>query len=557
MRKQDHSDAWRDLDKQVALMYASVADLKTRRNSLAPIARLPLEILTDIFMFVINLNHAYPPRNAIRYLRLIGVCRYWHSMIMDSPRLWSSLLFGNAELTAHMLQRSKLFPLVVRTDLATFGADRDALKLALFHTSRIRVLQIRAVALDELLSKIDQPAPLLEFLRLANWTYSTITLPPLLFQGVTPRLRHFVVYDINVPWHQLPRGLVHLEIRHYEQPYPPTHGQSLSAFCNVLSHCPALATLILYHGLPYAREDQHQSQCPVTLPRLSHLQLVGDMEDCSALIRLISFPPTTTVVLRCTLDDPPLPDLLQVLSKLGAHGIHFHNGSIRIGSNYAGSYARFQLWTNVDGNLNPLGIPLLDLSFVGDLWFQDTVESASIIHAICQGLSLTSLPRLEIDFSQRPEFQPLSWLTMFSCLDQLKSLTVTALGVDWLITALDPTRVDERERLSLSQPVFLPRLRWLTLHGAHVAPRETLKPLLVCLVLRQEMDAEIESLNFSRCFNLYSSQVKELTHKLRDVTCILWDGLEQEGKWDDDDDEGEEEEEPEYYEWESLATESC
>jgi hypothetical protein len=545
MSEQDRSDAWRDLDKQVALLYAPIAELKTRRNALAPIARLPPEILTEIFMFVINLYHACCPRDAIRFLRLIGVCRYWRAMMMDSPRLWSSLLFSNAELTAHMLQRSKLLPLVVRADLAMLGVDREALKLALLHTSRIRVLQIRALALDKLLSEIDQPAPLLEFLRLANQNkYTTVTLPPLLFQDVTPRLRYFAVYDVIVPWYQLPRGLTHLEIRHYKYyPFQPGHGQSLPTLHNVLSNCPALATLILHNTLPWTLEDPPQSQCAVTLPQLSHLQLVGDLEDCCAVIHLISFPLTTTIVLRCILDEPPLLEPLQVLSKLGERrGIRFPNGSIHVESKAAESCVRFQLWTKADGNLNPLRVPLLDLSFVGDP-SEDATEYTPLIHALCQGLSLTHLPRLEIDVSQLHEVPPHSWLTMLGCLNRLRALTVRASGVDGLFYALDLTGMNKMDE------IFLSRLQSLTLHGARFTPEETLESLWSFLGSRMEMGMEVEILRLFKCINLYRGEVKEL--KQGNPT-VRWDGIEQGGNSDDDEEEEEEEEEEEpeyYYEW--------
>jgi hypothetical protein len=211
----------------------------------APIAYLPAEILAKIFEASISPGRDDPSER----VKLMMVCQHWRSVMMEFPRLCSSLILSNVRVTATMLERSKTAPLVVEADLSSIniGCPRDddaAVELALSHLSRTRVLHISLTdqSLRRLFPAMQQPAPLLESLRLVGGLDFTGTMTPSLglLEGVIPRLRHFAVHNLGIPWDSpFLCNLTHLEI---ENCFPKP---SIVEFRHILSRCPALDALIL------------------------------------------------------------------------------------------------------------------------------------------------------------------------------------------------------------------------------------------------------------------------------------------------------------------------
>ncbi|KAH9959020.1 hypothetical protein BC827DRAFT_1090255, partial [Russula dissimulans] len=63
--------------------------LKSHRNTLAPISRLPPEALAAIFSFVSS--SALDESGHLRWIRVTHVCRQWRQIALNYPRFWSNI----------------------------------------------------------------------------------------------------------------------------------------------------------------------------------------------------------------------------------------------------------------------------------------------------------------------------------------------------------------------------------------------------------------------------------------------------------------------------------
>jgi hypothetical protein len=499
----DHSDAYRILDSQIALMNASIANLKTRRNALAPIARLPPETLTEIFRYVIGLDQSEWSSGSLRWVRMIGVCRYWHSVMMESPRLWSCLVFNDIQITTEMLRRSKSSPLVVKANLSMRGIMQKAIELPLAHMSRIRVLHVQGT--DELFARlfaaIHQPAPLLQSLRLECYTpRSKKTVAPLLPQTATPELRHLYIRNLDAAL-CLPHmvGLTHLEIQ--DTPLEV----SFHDFCEALARCPALDTLVLTSVR--AIEQEHRTSVSVALPKLSHLHLGGTVLGCNHLIAVISFPPTANVVLRC---EHPFDHFTQDLPILLSRIVSNCDGGVSIShlraTLHCSSSMHFQAWTTTPDD--PPQKPLLDVSFGYRITSSPSIFLESFTSIISEAFVLIELVGLDIGGSNLP--RRLWNVVVKGGWQKLQELTVRTPDVNELLSSLTPC--GEGADSGGHQQMHLPLLREIALHGVHFAPGdpEAFYALNDFLTERLENGAKIQTLRLTDCFHVSASDVADL-----------------------------------------------
>jgi hypothetical protein len=460
-----------------------------------PATRLPTEILAKIFESTVTLDKTEFSSHGMQW-HLVRVCRYWRAVMMAYPCLWSSLVFPNVRVTAAMLRRSKEAPLVVKTkNLIWKPQVKDAILLALFNLSRIRVLHIQGLSSDLYYSiitaMVDRAAPLLESLHLTfqQGHPRLIWFLPSLFASRAPRLRHVTFSRASDPW-SLPilRNLTHLEIR------DNTLAPSLSEFHDVLSHCPALDTLILVNALlPTSGELQPL----VSLPRLSHLHLADCLAGCDFVVQNISFPPTTAVTLHPNVTrfqllqlQPFVANLCNKVSTITRLRLKIDHSSIRA-----------QAWTSPEPH--SIENPSLDLFFKG-------VNSNTFFQTTYAGLVLTQLVCLEVAVYSLAQY---TWEAILDPLKNLQSLIANSPDVDDLISALRPSP----EHAAPS----LPRLRKLVLRGVDFR-HTNMYALLMCLVQRRNNNARIEKLRLIDWVELPKSSVDLLREVMGD-NVVEWD----------------------------------
>jgi F-box-like len=71
-------------------------DLEERRAWLAPIRKLPVEILSEIFIFLSEMEHLAP-------VTIMEVCHLWHAIVLSTPRAWS-LIYASEKRHASYLE---------------------------------------------------------------------------------------------------------------------------------------------------------------------------------------------------------------------------------------------------------------------------------------------------------------------------------------------------------------------------------------------------------------------------------------------------------------------
>ncbi|KAI0281242.1 hypothetical protein BGY98DRAFT_1075479 [Russula aff. rugulosa BPL654] len=96
---------------------ASTRTLKSRHNELAPISRLPCELLATIFSFLSIF--AWNERSGVlAWIYVTLVCRRWRETALNHPRLWSHINLTELTLVGmvEILSRAKMAPLNLEAD---------------------------------------------------------------------------------------------------------------------------------------------------------------------------------------------------------------------------------------------------------------------------------------------------------------------------------------------------------------------------------------------------------------------------------------------------------
>src|SRR5262245_18586388 len=103
-----------EIDREIIQVNEQARMLKSRRNMLAPISRLPLELLCQIFKVSCVASSAglndFTSGGNIPCLALTQVCGHFRSAAIGCPRLWTDLIFSHPSWTEEMLRRSKAAP---------------------------------------------------------------------------------------------------------------------------------------------------------------------------------------------------------------------------------------------------------------------------------------------------------------------------------------------------------------------------------------------------------------------------------------------------------------
>lgn len=151
-----------------------LSSLRTLRNSLAPVNRVPPEIITSIISYRLT-----PTPDLAQYQVLsapAAVCRYWRNAICSFPSLWTTMSdVYHPQLRRIILERSKAAPLHVfcLRPSDEFMEDIGA------HTSRIKTLQCKVTfggAIDEPFHRAGNPNKMISDFRTSSDALETLWL---------------------------------------------------------------------------------------------------------------------------------------------------------------------------------------------------------------------------------------------------------------------------------------------------------------------------------------------------------------------------------------------
>ncbi|KAJ7195898.1 hypothetical protein GGX14DRAFT_199222 [Mycena pura] len=268
------------LDEEIERVSARLASLKAHRNSIAPISRLPTELLVDIFLRLPDL-----PCKII-----MNVCHHWHAISSATPALWTriELHSWDRQHFRSQLRLSGGLPLTVSIRMLD---SRRAASSVLEHAGRIASLCIWGR--DEYVLHFMQEMrhfafPLLRSLELHPAVNDSIgiegnnVMPPELLSGRMPILLELGVYRIDGPWQSL-RALQSLSLR-------PAVELPMHTLLAVLEDCPDMHML----DLDMAAGRALPGRChPVHLPRLRRLIIRDRAAVCTDLLAHLVFPLNT------------------------------------------------------------------------------------------------------------------------------------------------------------------------------------------------------------------------------------------------------------------------
>lgn len=557
---------------------------KTRElNKLVTIARLPPELLTEIFLHyaaVIRSSFSYyasgifgsgamhGPRSK-RWIRIAHVCHHWREVALGSPRLWSEFSVDRLDWTTEMLSRSKKAPLHL-TVLALHNVS-EALKLALKELPRIESLVFKMCSMDSVTNQLQlgTEAPLLKSLAIASNRPSLMSIAPdaqILFDKVDlPRLTHLELQDTRISWHNpiFKSTLTHLHFRSSDSLY---EYQSASIHCvlRALESMPALQTLELKGVLPSLPDDAPPliDDHALNLPQLQTLVLAAPAKTSAFILRHVSFPATTTLQLECSDYRPSeVAHLFPVLS------------------------SKFR----PDSGDGAIIAPLLSLS-VSELslkaWTQeypmDVLDPAHAVPppakakaklcitltriSVCTSMFFSNLlAALPLENIRTMHFSSndfvmdkKEWIRTCEGMTALRELCVSRYGEVGLPEALAarvpipgaappvPTEGTSKRPRRKMQP-FLPNLRTLHLSGIRIRSSppdgvlEGLVPAYVKMLAARRKSKVPLAMLLRECINVGQSDVDKFK---KDAACVEWDGRED---WIDEDDYDEDEYYDEYY----------
>lgn len=161
------------IDKEIdtlTILIESARALKTRRNTLSLISRLPPEVISEFFVFVtVGADQMMFNMDCIRAIS--HVYKHWRNVALACPTSWVHVFLSQPTAPAwleELLKRSKTVPLVIRM---SHNISPKAYESYMQHTSRMCELHVKAPESLKRLLAARSPiyVPLLETLCL-NYT---------------------------------------------------------------------------------------------------------------------------------------------------------------------------------------------------------------------------------------------------------------------------------------------------------------------------------------------------------------------------------------------------
>jgi hypothetical protein len=277
----------------------SMRVLRSRRNSLAPISRIPPEILATIFGHIVEnkTSRKYQKRPAC--LIVTHICRHWREVALECPSLWAFISWNSARWVGICLERSKKAPLVF-LNTVKYNLARDSLQQALSQLPRIKVLRLPLFSsdVDRVLDYLSsQPAPLLQSFKfsVAGPHRNLRTISDAIFQGQAPLLRRLKLINCRFsPTSCIFSGLRILYVKEVES-------TSISELLPALRRMPALEQLTLAKELPsIIAEENKLCFDRVPLVRLQCITLDVTIQTAAYLFARLVLPDDTRISLNLT-----------------------------------------------------------------------------------------------------------------------------------------------------------------------------------------------------------------------------------------------------------------
>ncbi|KAI0280338.1 hypothetical protein BC826DRAFT_1180853 [Russula brevipes] len=429
------------VDREIDSAILLTRTLLTRRNTLAPVSVLPLEVLSRIFHIVAFAEWPWFRMENFRWIGVTQVCRHWRQVALDDSSLWARISgYRSTAWISEMLARARNAPLTVDF-CGTPNAETLAMLTAHFvHTHEFRLRGLGTPHFGDGVQEIcSLEAPAMEHFELSSISLaSPITfLRAPFFKRVAPKLRTFTLSQVRVPWSFIPCGqLTQLKITLLGRSIAdgPSLGDSKSLI-DLLINCPVLEILVLGSCLPHDITRPHVQA--IHLPRLSYLSLGGVSSRVTNLLKILKLPPSTTLHMRCTSENTATHNDHHLLPLVSAH---FHDPA-SVEMKYFGvtfypmdHFIKFVAYTHLPiSDVN--GVAALALSF-GAL--PEVDDGVDILGRVCSMLPISNIEYL---FIGAPDMDgSVNWGELFQHCAKLTTIEATGHGTSGLLKGLTPPK---------------------------------------------------------------------------------------------------------------------
>ncbi|KIJ65654.1 hypothetical protein HYDPIDRAFT_39574 [Hydnomerulius pinastri MD-312] len=558
-----------------------IAALRTKRNALSRISRLPPEVLASIFVLYARISHVEhfdEPHmeyftEVLPWVKVSYVCRQWRDVALSCPTLWTFMFFASQRWTDVLLSRSKSAPLVVAVSLFSPTPRLIAMvEKTLSHMWRVQRLQLvlGRDTFDQLSSKLAAPAPVLQYLSVNGLYYKGDT--PVLLDGIflskVPHLRIVELDGCRTPWSSpVLSGLTGLKLTHFPRDSQPTMVELLT----ILRRMPELVDLCLKmrRDVPFDLTTTlvASSQQLVHLLRLSAFTIAGPVNGVLWLLSHLKYPDQTDFRVECThtKDVANFSDLLQFTAKRFRPVMDTQQPGVHTPQPFVQTLSITSMWNGTaficstsehDFRCRPYGFqigfsrnwaPQVPLELI-----LDSRRSASSrecgIGDVCRNLSLSQLRSVDVCLVM-PSKCSTFWKDNFGRCKALRSIKVDQdIAAHSLVYALSPApfhhqhACDERTHDWTPAQVFAPVLFEIELNNVEFGKRcvvsemddpQTCACSLTCLcdvlTCRKRAGYGVHKLVFNECMYVEREGVEALKKVVGEV---VWDGIRRRSPYD-------------------------
>ncbi|PCH44167.1 hypothetical protein WOLCODRAFT_164956 [Wolfiporia cocos MD-104 SS10] len=530
----------KDLWQQICSHREALCMLSSRWNSLAPISRLPSEIMTEIFIAHLNICYVECMRNHTLYWKRITsishVCSRWRSVALGCQKLWSCVVVNtHPEWMEEVLRRSRSTSLVLRVEVPAESQEQMQRSLHVVLSRKCRIHDLWVVApkqwLYNMLDALRDSTVSLDrmSLRAETSTSSIGSIGSLAnrpsknydFIGKATLLQYLNLHDIPFPWGSsasfpLLKTFIASHCRNYSGTIP-----TAADVTTTLGRLPALEKLELAFNL-WARvmgDHRHDHTARVILPSLQTLTLKSVAISCAAILSLLSLPSATHVSLQ-GLSQQGTIELSHVLAETMPRVADIL--ALNIDSSFHNDNG-----TRVQGSTDDLPVECLNsierTATIIDIVFlppysQVDRRPREVWIDFCSHMPLANVRTLNISCQNLTKEQ---WLKFIEQMPQLTSLRVNHAAAIQL-----PYVLDSRSRHNPSH-YLLHRLRVLHFDKVMFGNTPTvyegvtwtyMKALILILVARQSCQATLQTIVLTNCEDVGEANFCRLIEVVPEVT---------------------------------------
>jgi hypothetical protein len=512
------------IDRDIARLEENIRALKSHRNELSPISRLPVEILCNIFSFIVNDRNIYScPKSWTNFSQ---VSQHWRSTALGAPELWTEIPLSYPRWAQEMLIRSKMANLTIRSHLPsdTSNTAIETVRSCLYAMNRVEVLKLTSTSgllLDEIFRDLPttKSAPQLHTLHIENQSIRSACSIHEDFLYDTERLQRVELTNCKISWDsRLLTGLTRLRLEGSLKA-----NSSIIQILHALQRMPALTDLHLKNSIPY--DSDGPSTYPVVdLPCLRVLHISAGVGALTTFLRHITIPHSVIWDLTCRENRSTQIDFTNFLSVLATKFVS--SLVIRSLDLRAIDDTRraeicglvFNFWTTASrSQLRPLQLFLA--------WPSSQLRNhMKALTCAFDAMSLPFLTQLQISTLDCIDSQ--TWVKTFGKLPLLKRVCVQgSTSYSFFEALVYKTKAAEKLNTAYFNVSF-PKLRHIDLEGTAFfgsGPRSTsIDMLLDCLMERCERNAEVQELRLEECYDFSCGDVERLKEIVVDV---IWDGI--------------------------------